>query len=107
MVIYNARMIDTVLMPEFESFEWDQANIEKNWLTHKVTPCEAEEVFFNKPLLVADDPMHSTREKRYYVLGQTNQGRMLLAVFTLRKKRVRVISARDMSRKERKIYTRL
>ena len=97
-------MMDFVSMTEFEGFEWDQGNIDKNWLTHSVTPQEAEPVFFNAPLIVADDDKHSKKEKRYLVLGQTDEDRPLFIAFTLRKRRIRVISARDMNRKERKVY---
>ena len=97
-------MMDTVSMPEFEGFERDQGNIDKNWLNHSVTPQETEQVFFNAPLIVADDAKHSKTEKRYFVLGQTDEDRPLFIAFTVRKKRIRVISARDMSRKERKVY---
>ena len=96
--------MELVSLPEFEGFDWDQGNIEKNWVAHRVTPQEAEQVFFNAPLLVADDKQHSRIERRYFVLGQTDEDRALFAAFTLRKGRIRVISARDMSRKERKVY---
>ncbi len=91
-------------MPEFDGFDWDQGNIEKNWLSHQVTPQEAEQVFFNRPLVVACDEKHSWTEKRYFVLGQTDGNRPLFIVFTTRERRIRVISARDMSRKEKKVY---
>ena len=97
-------MMDVISMPEFEGFEWDQGNIDKNWLNHSVTPQEAEQVFFNAPLIVADDEKHSEKEKRYLVLGQTDEDRPLFIAFTVRKGRIRVISARDMNRKERKVY---
>jgi uncharacterized DUF497 family protein len=97
-------MDDAVLMPGSQGFEWDEANVAKNWRAHNVHPSEAEQVFFNKPLLVAEDPKHSQEERRYYILGRTDQGRMLFIVFTVRGKSIRVISARDMSRKERKMY---
>ena len=63
-------------------------------------PWECEQAFFNVPLIVADDLVHSTVEPRYYVLGQTDAERRLFIVFTIRKRRIRVISARDMSPKE-------
>jgi len=87
-----------------EGFDWDKANLAKNWEKHQVTPWECEQVFFNMPLIVADDPAHSTVESRYYVLGQTDAERRLFIVFTVRKRRIRVISARDMSPKERSAY---
>ena len=91
-------------LPEFKGFEWDEGNVGKNWESHRVTPQETEQVFFNRPLIVADDPKHSRSERRYFVLGQTDENRALFVAFTLRGQRIRVISARDMSRKERKVY---
>ena len=100
-------MDDIVSIPEFEGFEWDEANAQKNWQNHGVSPSEAEQVFFRKPLLAVEDIEHSQEEQRYYVLGQTDRGRMLFIAFTIRKGAIRVISARDMSRKEKKVYSRL
>jgi len=85
-------------------FDWDTGNLEKNWLSHQVTPAECEQVFFNRPLIAADDLRHSTHERRYYVLGQTDASRLLFVVFTLRGALIRVISARDMNRNERKVF---
>jgi uncharacterized DUF497 family protein len=96
--------MDIHSIPDFEGFDWDQGNIEKNWLAHAVTPQEAEQVFFNAPLIVAADERHSCTEKRFFVLGQTDKNRPLFIAFTLRKRCIRVISARDMNRKERKVY---
>lgn len=87
-----------------EGFEWDKGNVAKNWERHKVNFIECEEVFFNKPLVVKEDEPHSKEEARYYVLGKTDNDRLLFMVFTLRGNKIRVISARDMNRKERKIY---
>ena len=97
-------MSDFISLPEFEGFDWSGGNSEKNWQRHGVTPFETEQVFFNRPLLVADDAAHSATEKRYYVLGQTDEGRELFVAFTLRRNLVRVISCRDMSKQERRIY---
>ena len=91
-------------LPEFKGFDWDEANVEKNRESHKVSPHEAEQVFFNRPLIVADDVKHSETERRYFVLGQTDDNRALFVAFTLRGDLIRVISARDMSRRERKVY---
>lgn len=85
-------------------FDWDAGNANKNWEKHRVTDFECEELFFNEPLVVRRDSRHSQREARYYALGQTDQGRWLFVVFTLRGTLVRVISARDMNRNERRIY---
>ena len=85
-------------------FEWDKANILKNWEKHRVSHVECEEVFFNRPLVTGIDEPHSVRETRYYALGETDGSRRLFIVFTVRSDRIRVISARDMSRKERQGY---
>ena len=87
-----------------EGFDWNEANLTKNGGKRRVTPWECEQAFFNLPLVVADDSVHSAVEARYYVLGQTDAGRRLFLVFTTCKRRIRVISARDMSAKERRMY---
>lgn len=74
-MIYTMIMDDIVSMPDFQGFDWDAANAEKNWIAHQVDPAEVEQVFFNRPLLVADDVKHSRQEQRYYVLGHTDRWR--------------------------------
>jgi len=86
-------------------FDWDDGNTDKNWIKHKVTPSECEQIFFNQPLVVKDDLEHSLNEERFYALGQTNRKRFLFVAFTVRENLIRVISARDMSRKERRAYS--
>lgn len=85
-------------------FDWDPGNREKNWLGHDVTYAECEQVFFNEPLVVSSDTKHSQDEDRFYALGRAGADRRLFVVFTMRGTLVRVISARDMSRKERRLY---
>jgi uncharacterized DUF497 family protein len=85
-------------------FEWDAGNEEKSWHRHDVTTAECEQIFFNQPLVVAADARHSQQEDRFYALGRTGGDRRLFVVFTMRGTLVRVISARDMSRKERRLY---
>lgn len=85
-------------------FEWDEHNAPKLWSRHKVSITECEQLFLNTPLIVAADVKHSVAERRFYALGQTDEQRLLFAAFTVRQDRVRVISARDMSRKERNVY---
>ncbi len=92
------------LVGQCEGFNWDKGNSEKNWVKHHVSTKECEEVFFNKPYVSGVDKRHSKSEKRWYVLGQTDLNRTLFIVFTIRKKLIRVISARDMNKKERRIY---
>lgn len=86
-------------------FNWDNGNQRKNE-KHGVTMAEAEQVFFNTPLLLLDDATHSQKEPRLHALGKTDDGRTLHVTFTLRQsgQLIRVISARDMHRKERVIY---
>lgn len=91
-------------MQNYIGFEWDIGNSDKNWVKHKVLPMECEQVFFNKPLLLYGDDKHSVEEDRMYVLGKTDADRKLFIVFTVRNGFIRIISARDMSKKERCIY---
>lgn len=87
-----------------KNFEWDQGNIEKNFFKHKLSYIQIEEVFFNTPLLIFDDFEHSKTEPRMYALGHDNKFNLLTITFTIRENRVRVISARPMSVKERRRY---
>jgi uncharacterized DUF497 family protein len=79
------------LIKNCEGFLWDEGNSEKNWIKHKVTRLECEE-------------KHSNIEKRFYALGKSTAERLLFVSFTIRNNFIRVISARDMNRRERKIY---
>jgi len=97
-------MTELITMPDFEGFDWSGGNSEKNWDGHQVSPLESEQVFFNSPFIVGEDEAHSQREKRFFALGQTDEGRELFVAFTIRCKKLRVVSVRDMSRKERKVY---
>ncbi len=87
-------------------FEWDEGNARKSVDKHGVSQAEAEQVFFNAPLLVVDDAGHSVSEARFHALGRTDHARRLHATFTLRRtgSLIRVISVRDMSRRERARY---
>jgi uncharacterized protein len=85
-------------------FQWDNGNSNKSLLKHNVTNPECEQVFFNQPIIVANDLNHSIEEDRWFLLGRTDQDRFLFVVFTIREELVRVISARDMNKKEREIY---
>ena len=85
-------------------FDCDEANAQKNWERHRFIPEEAEDVFFNEPLIVRSDVRHSQREKRYYALRQTSFGRHLFVAFTIRRNLIRVISVREMNRREQEVY---
>jgi uncharacterized protein len=96
-------MID---LEKIVGFEWDNGNSRKSADKHDVSQAEAESIFFNDPRLVVEDARHSLEEQRFNALGTTFQGRLLHVTFTLRDSEtlIRVISARDMNRKERQLY---
>lgn len=89
-----------------KGFDWDNGNAQKNSDKHDVSQSEAEEAFFNEPLLVLEDVKHSRVEARFHALGETDDARLLHITFTLRRgdTLIRVISARDMHRKEKAVY---
>ncbi|MBI3909959.1 MAG: BrnT family toxin [Armatimonadetes bacterium] len=93
-----------LLLEQLHGFDWDDANRGKNWEKHGVTDQECEQVFFNQPLFVVPDEEHAEHEARYYVLGRTDRGRRLFVVFTPRGGKIRVISTRDMTKRERAWY---
>jgi uncharacterized protein len=87
-------------------FDWDAGNAGKSADKHSVTQSEAEQAFFNQPLLILEDDRHSVAEARFHALGRTNEDRRLHITFTLRREAtlIRVISARAMSARERSAY---
>jgi uncharacterized protein len=89
-------------------FQWDEGNARKSAEKHSVGQAEAEQMFLNEPLLIMPDQGHSQSERRLHALGRTDEGRLLHITFTLRsnESQIRIISARDMSRKERIHYER-
>ncbi len=101
MVIYNR--LD---LAQVKGFDWDEGNSRKSVEKHNVSQAEAEQIFFNDPLLIVEDVSHSAREPRLHALGRTDAGRLLHISFTLRGngRLIRVISARTMHRKERLRY---
>lgn len=88
---------------KIEGFEWDKGNLE-HIKKHNVDYRECEQVFFNKPVIFIFDPKHSIKEKRYRVLGESDQERKLALAITLRARKITVITARGQSRKERKFF---
>ena len=92
------------ILSQCTGFEWDTHNSTKIKEKHNVTPVECEQVFFNLPIIAGSDEKHSKTENRFYILGHTDSGRVLFLVFTVRKNKLRVISARDMNKKERRVY---
>jgi uncharacterized DUF497 family protein len=89
---------------DIAGFQWDEGNADKNRIAHQVENWECEQVFFNAPLPILGDLKHSAKEERWAAFGHTDEGRLLVVVFTKRANLIRVISARDMSRRERKFY---
>jgi len=85
-------------------FDWDEDNFYKNLEKHNVFDSEAEQIFFNHPLVVKRDVKHSRMEQRFYALGRTNHNRLLFMAFTIRSDKIRVISAREMTKKEVRVY---
>lgn len=90
-------------LSDIEGFEWDKGNHE-HIKKHEVNYRECEEMFLNKPLIVNKDETHSQTEERLRVYGQTNKRRLLFIIFTIRNNKIRVITARDQSKKERKEF---
>ena len=99
--------MEKINLTECVGFEWDIGNQDKNLQKHNVSQGECEQVFFNEPLLLYQDDKHSAGEKRWYLLGKSSLERNLFIAFTIRSKLIRIISARDMSRKERKAYEQI
>ena len=87
-----------------EGFDWDDGNSNKNWHLHAVTDGECEDVFFNLPLIIASNKNHSENETRFFALGRTDADRWLFITFTIRNNLIRVISARDVTKSEERIY---
>lgn len=101
MVLYI--QMEKELFNLIEGFDWDKHNTEKIIAKHKVTIIECEETFLNEHI-TDKDKKHSLLEDRYYLFGLTNNSRLLTVIFTIRNNKIRVISARGMSRKERYYY---
>jgi uncharacterized DUF497 family protein len=92
------------IFEQFAGFQWDRGNRDKNLIKHNVENWECEQVFFNRPLLVLDDPTHSVSGNRWAALGKTDTDRFLVVIFTKRNDLIRIISAGDMNRREREFY---
>jgi len=91
-------------LSQCRGFQWDEGNAEKNWVQHQVSQGEAEQVFFNRPLVVVAGEQRAESTPRYYALGHTDARRLLFIVCIIRDDLLHVISARPMSRRERRVY---
>jgi uncharacterized DUF497 family protein len=94
------------ILPAFLSFDWDAGNIGKNLSKHNVTDQEAEEVFASEPKFILEDEKHSLDERRFMLWGVTKQARNLTVIFTIRGSKIRIISARNMNKKEKETYVK-
>lgn len=95
--------MDGLFKNSFE-FEWDKGNERKNWVKHKINTKESEDVFFDKHSFTTKDVKHSGLEDRFQILGKTDEGKYLAVYYTIRGYKLRIISARPMSKKERIEY---
>lgn len=93
-----------IAFPTLAIFQWDEGNRDKNWSKHRVTNQECEETFFDNRKKIFKDQLHSGTEPRFILIGRTKQHRILFIVFTTRKENIRVISARDVNKKEQQLY---
>ncbi len=84
-------------------FEWDDGNQNKNFIKHGVSKYESEEVFFSDNKVILEDMLHSDKEERWLLLGETYGSKRLFIVFTIRKDKIRVISARILNKREYKL----
>jgi len=97
--------ICTVLnLSKFKGFQWDKGNVDKSYQKHGITPNEAEEVFLDKDILFLEDIKHSEQEERFEAIGKIIKGSILFLAFTVRKNKIRIISARTANKKERRRY---
>lgn len=92
------------VLPKPIVFEWDEGNSQKNELKHAVSQKEIEEVFFDEKKKTFPDIVHSGKEERFRIIGKTRNTRLLFVVFTIREQTIRVISARDINKKEEPLY---
>lgn len=96
--------MSTAFNRQVYEFLWDKGNIDKNWKKHKITDKEIEEIFFDKNKKILKDKIHSLKEKRFIILGKTKKEKLLFTVFTIRNKKIRIISSRKINRKEIHLY---
>ena len=85
-------------------YEWDEDKAKENLRKHKVDFKEAETVFDDPLSITVSDPNHSEEEERFIDIGISKKRRVLAVVYTERRKKIRIISAREATRAERKKY---
>ena len=97
-------MEDVKMKSKITAFQWDKGNINKNLLKHGISDQECEEIFFDFNKKILKDTLHSGKEKRYIMVGKTKKQRLLFIVFTVRGNKIRIISARNLNKKEKHLY---
>lgn len=93
-------------LDKYKGFEWDKGNVDKSYQKHGISPNEAEEAFLDERAFVLRDTKHSQKEKRYLLIGKNASNKLLLVVFTLRNKKIRIVSARKANKKEKNRYVK-
>jgi uncharacterized DUF497 family protein len=91
-------------LSKVKNFQWDKGNEDKNWSKHSVSNQECEEIFFDRDKKFLEDMLHSGKEKRYIIIGRTKKQRILFIAFTVRRSKIRAISARDLNKRELNLY---
>lgn len=89
---------------EIEGFDWDKGNVEKNLIKHSISCRESEEIFLDINAVYRKDDKHSLKEKRSAIIGKSFLGRILIAFFTVRNNKIRIISVRGVNKKEKNLY---
>ncbi len=85
-------------------FEWDENKAKSNVVKHGITFLEAVTIFADPYLLFTEDSRHSQQEEREWAIGETEKGSLIVAVFTIRDEKIRIISARKATKSERNQY---
>lgn len=99
--------MEEIVLSIILGFEWDNGNSTKSWIKHKVSIEEQEQAFLAEERIIAEDKKHSQLEKRFLLYGKTDKGRRLIIAFTIRNGKIRCVLARNMNRKEAKLYEKV
>lgn len=94
-------------LSKVKGFQWDKGNVDKSYQKHGITPNEAEEVFLDENILLLEDIKHSKQEERFEAIGKIVKDKILFLAFTIRKNKIRIISARIANKKERRQYEKV
>lgn len=89
---------------KIDGFDWDGGNIKKNLIKHGISCQEAEEIFLDISAVHREDNKHSLKEQRFATIGKSFLNKILIAFFTIRKDKIRIISVRGVNKKEKDLY---